>query len=90
MDCTANHRSISVAQPIVTGPPPAASALEFLKSVYANPSVPLQVRMRAAIEDKPFETPKLSATAFMPVRDFAALLEERAKRLKAVEAGENA
>lgn len=66
--------------------PPAASALALLKSVYGNPSVPLQVRMRAAIEALPFECPKLSATAFVPVRDFAAILEERIKHQKAVEA----
>ena len=64
----------------------AGSGLEFLQAVYRNSTLPLPVRMRAAIEALPFESPKLSATAFMPVRDFATLLEERMKRLKAVEA----
>jgi hypothetical protein len=74
-------------QPIVTAPP-ADTALDFLKSVYRNPAIPLPTRMKAAIEALPFENPKLSATAFMPVRDFAAILDERLKRAKAVEAGE--
>ena len=60
---------------------PAATALELLQGVYRNEAIPLLVRMRAAIEALPFETPKLSATAFVPLGEqFAKRLEKAVER----------
>jgi|SRR5271165_2529535 len=52
-----------------------ANALEFLQAIYRSANAPLSVRMRAAIEALPFETPKLSATAIIQGDDFALRLE---------------
>jgi|ERR1043166_1018047 hypothetical protein len=63
-------------------------ALEFLQAIYQNDLVPLSVRMRAAIECLPFETPKLSATAIIPGgEDFEARLKrciQRSRELKLI------
>lgn len=57
-----------------------ANALAFLQAIYRDRQAPLSVRMKAAIEALPFESPKLSATAIVQGQDFAALLEARLKR----------
>jgi hypothetical protein len=46
-------------------------------AVYLNEAPPPSVRMRAAIEALPFESPKLGAIAFgnMSGQDFAAILD---------------
>ena len=48
--------------------------LDFLRAIYLDESVPLSVRMRAAIEAAPYVHPKLSATALIG-DDFADRLE---------------
>ena len=55
--------------------PPPHNALDYLQSIYRNPLQPIPLRMRAAIEALPFESPKLSATALMHPSDFAQTLE---------------
>jgi hypothetical protein len=57
------------------------NAIEFLKAIYKNPMVPLPVRMRAAVEALPFETPKLTAVAHLTdVGTFAARLDRACER----------
>jgi hypothetical protein len=53
----------------------ADNALGFLQAIYRNPLQPTPVRMRAAIECLPFETPKLAVTATLTSDDFASQLE---------------
>src|SRR6266436_9895524 len=62
--------------------PPNGMSIDLLRAVYRNPSIPLPVRMRAAIAALPFETPKLGITAFVSEKDFAALLDQRLKRIE--------
>jgi hypothetical protein len=57
-----------------------STPLEFLQSVYCNETVPLPVRMRAAIEAAPFIHPKLSVTAQIGSEDFAAAMERARRR----------
>ena len=61
---------------------PNGMSIDLLRAVYRNPSIPLPVRMRAAIACLPFETPKLAVTAQVSENDFAALLDQRIKRLE--------
>ena len=52
-------------------------ALEYLQGIYNDPRQSTSMRMRAAIECLPFETPKLSATAIttMNGNSFAEALD---------------
>src|SRR6516164_7251897 len=58
--------------------------LDFLEAVYLNPNLPLNTRMRAAIEAAPFKHPKLSATAVghFDGKSFAEALERAIERSK--------
>jgi hypothetical protein len=56
------------------------NALGFLQAIYKSRLVPLSVRMRAAVEALPFESPKLSATAVLTSEDFADRLEQAIAR----------
>jgi hypothetical protein len=56
--------------------PKGATSLAFLQAVYANPELPLNIRLRAAVSAAPYEQPRLSvAIAVTPNEDFARRLE---------------
>jgi hypothetical protein len=66
------------------------TSLDFLQAVYLNETLPLNTRMRAAIEAAPYEHPKLSAVAVgtLTSQDFASRLDralERSDRAKLIE-----
>ena len=48
--------------------------------------IPLSTRIRCAIAALPFESPKLAVTAMVSEQDFATLLDQRLKRMEAIEA----
>jgi hypothetical protein len=58
------------------------SALEYLQSIYRNPTEDQRIRLRAAIEALPFESPKLSSVAMghFSGQDFAAMLDRAVTR----------
>jgi hypothetical protein len=61
---------------------PEGISLDLLQAVYRNPSIPLPVRMRAAIAALPHEAPRLAVVAQVSERDFATLLDNRLKRIE--------
>jgi hypothetical protein len=64
--------------------PEGKSSLELLQVIYKDRTLPLNVRVRCAIEALPFENPKLSAHAVshMDGKDFASALERAIERSK--------
>jgi hypothetical protein len=62
--------------------PERINSLEYLQWIYRDPAQPISVRMRAAIEALPFETPKLTAVAVGQLHgeDFYARLERALRR----------
>jgi hypothetical protein len=69
---------------VVEDGPEGRSSLELLQTIYRDRTLPLNVRVRAAVEALPFENPKLSATAIttMDGKSFAAALERAIERSK--------
>jgi len=61
---------------------PGEISLDFLRRVYRSTQQPMSLRMRAAIESLPYETPKLSATAIAAFdgKTFAEALERCIER----------
>jgi hypothetical protein len=62
---------------------PNGMSIDLLRAVYRNPSLPLPVRMRAAIAALPHEVPRLQVSAQLSENDFAILLDQRIKRHEA-------
>ena len=67
------------------------TSLDFLQAVYLNESLPLPVRLSAAVEAAPYEHPKFTAIAVgrLTGEDFASRLDravEASNRAKLIEA----
>src|SRR5262249_13689466 len=60
---------------------PDAISLDLLQAIYRNSSLPLTVRLKAAIAALPHEVPKLMATAIINENSFAEILDRRLKRI---------
>jgi hypothetical protein len=65
---------------------PDAMSIDLLRAVYRNPSIPLPVRMRAAIAALPHETPKLAVMGLINEQSFAEVLERRLRHMAQLEA----
>jgi hypothetical protein len=59
-------------------------SIDLLRAVYRSPSIPLPVRLRAAIAALPHEVPRLQVTAQVNEHSFAELLEARIKKFEAM------
>jgi hypothetical protein len=64
---------------------PNGMSIDLLRAVYRSQSIPLPVRLRAAIAALPHEVPRLSVVAQVNEQDFATLLDQRIKRMEARE-----
>ena len=66
--------------------PETGNSLEYLQRIYRDPTQPIAVRMRAAIEALPFESPRMSAVSvgYYDGNTFAQRLD------RAIEASEKA
>ena len=63
------------------------TALEYLQSIYRDPTQEQFVRMRAARDAIAYESPKLVAAAVLDGKSFAELLERRIAHMRKVQAG---
>ena len=60
--------------------PANGTSLDLLQAIYKNPSMPLHVRMRAAMACLQHEHPKLGISIQASETDFARLLDARIAR----------
>ena len=67
--------------------PPNATALNLLQIVYRSASLPLPVRMRAAMAAIPYESARLQVTAVVSENSLAELLEQRLRRIAQMKNG---
>jgi hypothetical protein len=65
---------------------PDAMSIDLLRAVYRSTSLPLPVRLRAAIAALPHEVPRLAVTALVNEQSFAEILERRMRRMAELEA----
>lgn len=68
---------------------PNMTPLQFLQAVYCNEGLPLQTRVKAAIEAAQYVHPRLAVTGIVEGQNIAALLEARLKRIAKGEIGLN-
>src|SRR5260370_5150630 len=61
---------------------PNGMSIDLLRAVYRSTSIPLQVRLRAAIAVLPHEVPRLMVSAQINENSFAELLERRLQRIE--------
>jgi hypothetical protein len=67
---------------------PNATSLDFHRSVYRNPNLPISTRQRSAIAALQFEHPKLAVHAILDENSFAFRLERALLRTAKVFNGE--
>src|SRR5262245_53735128 len=68
----------------IAAPKPKLTPLEFLEVIYLDERLPLQSRLKAAIEAAQYVHPKLAVTATVGVGDFADQLERAIDRSRKV------
>jgi hypothetical protein len=68
--------------------PPDGTSLDLLRMVYRNPSLPLPVRMRAAISALQYEHPRLAVVAQINEQSFAEVLERRLQNMERINNGD--
>src|SRR6266540_4848768 len=75
---------IEAQQPREIEFPPNGMSIDLLRAVYRSASIPLPVRLRAAIAALPHEVPRLAVTALVNEQSFAELLDRRLKKMEAI------
>jgi hypothetical protein len=63
---------------------PNAMLIDLLRAVYRSTSIPLPVRLRAAIAALPHEVPRLAVTALVNEQSFAEILDRRLQKMEAM------
>jgi|SRR6516225_12463750 hypothetical protein len=65
----------------------SGTALEYLQSIYRDPTQEQFIRMRAARDAIAYESPKLAVMATVDGKSFAELLDRRIAHMRKVQAG---